>query len=102
MVDGATRGRTYVVAMQTMTPTQVFIDRLTERNFELLADALAPEIVARFLLPRGPEQVAGAQAIARRLEGWFGAADRFAVLSTVNEQIGRRRRLGWRFELCRD
>jgi ketosteroid isomerase-like protein len=88
--------------MQNIQPTQAFIDKLSTRDFDGLAATLAPDAVARFLLPRGPEEITGAPAIARRLAGWFGAADDFIVLSTADEAIGRRRHLRWTFSLCRE
>ncbi|MDQ6877949.1 MAG: nuclear transport factor 2 family protein [Candidatus Dormibacteraeota bacterium] len=88
--------------MNTTTSSQAFVDHLAARNFEQLAGTLAPDAVARFLLPRGPQETAGADAIARRFEGWFGGAGSFTVLSTVNQQVGRRSMLQWRFSLVRD
>ena len=88
--------------MKTTHPSQAFLDQLSARNFDQLADALAPDAVFRMLLPRGADETAGAAAIARRFEGWFGAADSFTVLSTVNQQFGRRWYLQWKFRLCRD
>lgn len=88
--------------METITSSQAFIDHLAARNFEQLAGSIAPDAVARFLLPRGPQETAGADAIARRFEGWFGGASDFTVLSTVNEQVGGRTLLRWRFRLSRD
>lgn len=58
--------------------------------------------MARFLLPRGAQETVGAEAIARRFEGWFGGATNFTVLSTGNEVVGGRSPLRWRFHLSRD
>jgi hypothetical protein len=88
--------------METTIATRSFLDHLTARNFDEVAGTLAPDAVARFLLPRGPDQTAGAEAIARRLEGWFGAAESFTVLATSDEQVGRRRLMHWKFRVCRD
>ncbi len=88
--------------METKTSSQAFIDHLAARNFEQLAGSLAPDAVARFLLPRGAQETAGADAIARRFEGWFGGATSFVVLSTDNEPVGGRSLLRWRFSLSRD
>ena len=88
--------------METATTSQAFIDHLKARNFEQLADTLAPDAVARFLLPRGAQETAGADAIAHRFEGWFGGATSFVVLSTGNEPVGGRSLLHWRFSLSRD
>jgi hypothetical protein len=88
--------------MKTTNPSQAFVDQLAARNFEQLALVLAPDAVARFLLPRGAQETVGAEAIARRFEGWFGAAGDFTVLSTGTEQVGGRSLLRWRFHLSRD
>jgi hypothetical protein len=88
--------------MQTTTSSQAFVDQLAARNFEHLADTLAPDAVARLSLPRGVQEAAGADAIARRFEGWFGGASQFTVLSTSNQPVGERRLLQWRFRLSRD
>ena len=101
-VDARQLARPYGAAMQTTTSSQTFLDHIAARNFEKLAGTLAPDAVARFLLPRGPQETAGADAIARRFEGWFGAAGSFTVLSTVNQPVGGRSLLQWRFSLSRD
>jgi hypothetical protein len=88
--------------VQNTQPTQTFIDKLSARDFDGLTGTLAPDAVARFLLPRGPEEITGAPAIARRLAGWFAAADEFTVVSTADEPIGRRRHLRWTFRLRRE
>jgi hypothetical protein len=88
--------------METTSPSQVFVDQLTARNFVELARVLAPDAVARFLLPRGPQETVGADAIAGRFEGWFGSAGDFTVLSTGNQTVGGRSLLRWRFGLHRE
>lgn len=96
------RAGTYVPAMETTDSSQAFVDQLAARNFEQLARSLAPDAVARLSLPRGVQEAAGADAIARRFEGWFGGAGRFTVLSTVNQSVGGRSLMQWRFRLSRD
>lgn len=88
--------------MQTISPPQAFVDQLIARNFEQLARTLAPDVVARFLLPRGTDEAVGARAVTRRLEGWFGSAWGFTVLTTDAEQVGRRWRLRWKLRMSRD
>lgn len=88
--------------METTHASQAFLEQLTSRNFEHLAKTLAPDAVARLSLPRGVQEAAGADAIAGRFEGWFGGASSFTVLSTVNQLVGGRSRLEWRFRLIRD
>ena len=88
--------------MENTTASQAFLGQLAARNFEKLADTLAPDAVARMLLPPGPQETAGADTIARRFESWFGGATSFTVLSTVNQPVGGRWLLRWRFRLSRD
>src|SRR5258707_15781052 len=88
--------------METTTPSQAFVDQLTARNFVEIDRVLAPDAVARFLLPRGPQETFGADAIAGRFEGWFGGATDFTVLSTGNETVGGRSLVRWQFRLHRD
>lgn len=79
-----------------------FLSALSGRDFERLAECLAPEVHARLLLPRGPEVRTGREEIARRFEGWFASAPYFEVLDTQRTQIGLRARLSWRFRMSRD
>jgi hypothetical protein len=84
------------------TSTDVFLEALCERNFDRLEAALAPEAVARLLLPRGPDQVVGPREIRARIEKWFGAATAFRILRCEQEEIGPRQHARWRFQLVRD
>lgn len=88
--------------MEMTTASQDFVDQLSARNFERLGRVLAPDAVARFLLPRGAQETVGAEAIARRFEGWFGGATDFAVISTGNQVVGGRSLVQWQFRLSRD
>ena len=88
--------------MKATPSSQTFVQHLAARNFEQLALCFSPDAVARFLLPRGAQETAGAEAIARRFEGWFGGAGSFKVLSTSNEPVGERALLKWQFRLSRD
>jgi TusA-related sulfurtransferase len=80
---------------------KTFLTALTGRDFDRLAACLAPTARARLLLPPGPEELSGRDAIARRIEGWFGPATEFEVLSTAVDEIGSRHRLTWRFHTVR-
>lgn len=62
---------------------------------------LAPESVARFLLPHGLEEYVGRQAIVRRMKDWFGAASKFDLVEASDNSIGSRRRMTWRFDVER-
>jgi hypothetical protein len=79
-----------------------FLSALSSRDFDRLAQCLAPSAQARMLLPRGPEVRSGREEIARRLEGWFAAGSDFRVLGTGQEPVGLRHRLTWRFRMSRN
>ncbi len=64
--------------------------------------ALAPNVRVRLLLPRRVEEIDDAAAARTRIEGWFGAATEFEVMSSGDEEIGHRHRLHWRFRLTRE
>ena len=63
---------------------------------------LAPDSVARFLLPHGLEEYVGNRAIVGRMRDWFGAASKFDLTNTSEVAIGSRRRMTWRFDVVRD
>jgi len=87
--------------MHEPEPLKSFLTALAGRDFELLATCLSPAAKARLLLPRGPEELTGRDAIARRFEGWFAPAVEFEVLSTAVAEVGARHRLTWRFRTVR-
>ena len=79
-----------------------FLDLLAARDFESLAGTLASDAHARLLLPRGLEEHAGRDAIAHRIESWFGSASVFELRSSSVEEVGPRQRLIWQFGVVRD
>ncbi len=65
----------------TETATKRFVDALTRRDFDALEMALAPNVRVRLLLPKRVEEIDDAAAARTRIEGWFGAATEFEVMS---------------------
>jgi TusA-related sulfurtransferase len=88
--------------MDSQSAPQRFLEALTARDFMRLAEALAPNVTMRLLLPRGPEERTGRPEVAARLEGWFGAAPSFEVEAVDHATVGPRHRLTWRFRLVRE
>ena len=78
-----------------------FLTAISTRDFERLAECLAPSGQARLLLPRGPEVQSGRHDIARRFQGWFAAGSDFTVLASSHEPVGLRHRLSWRLRMRR-
>jgi hypothetical protein len=83
------------------TTPDVFLAALSLRDFQRFADCLAPSAQARMLLPKGPEVRSGREDIVQRFEGWFAPHSEFRVLDSSREQVGRRNRLTWRFQMSR-
>jgi len=88
--------------MSDRSTSQQFLELLAARDFAGLAATMTAGAQARMLLPRGLEEHSGGDAIARRVESWFGAASAFDLRSSTDEQVGARRRLSWRFDVVRD
>jgi TusA-related sulfurtransferase len=90
-----------VLVMIESNHSQRFVEHLAVRDFDAMAAQLAPGAVARFLLPRGPEEQRGPDDIIRRFKDWFAAASQFEMVSTGDEATVRRRRLSWRLRVVR-
>ena len=76
-----------------------FLDALAAPDFSRLAVALSPDVCLRALLPSGPREWTGAEAVADRFARWFGDTEHHEVQDrTVDEVLGRIHLL-WRFRL---
>lgn len=76
-----------------------FVDGLAAQDFPRLAETLAPDVCLRALLPGGPREWSGAEAVANRFARWFGDTEQHEVQDrTVDEVLGRMH-LRWRFRL---
>jgi hypothetical protein len=88
--------------MKETSIPDVFLAALSIRDFDRLAECLAPSAQARLLLPRGPEVQSGRDDIARRFQGWFAAGSEFSVVASSHEPVGVRHRLTWRLRMSRN
>ena len=88
------------------TPGLVLADRLLAalcgRDFDRLADLLAPDVELRALLPRGHAEWAGVPDVAGRFRAWLGDPGEFEVLEAAIGSIAGRVQLRWRFRLTAD
>jgi TusA-related sulfurtransferase len=82
--------------------SQEFLELLAARDFELLTSTMASDAHARFLLPHGLEEHSGRDAIVARINSWFGSASVFELTSSMEELVGLRQRLSWRFSIVRE
>lgn len=72
---------------------------LAGRRFEELRQLVTPGIRLRALIPPGPEERNGAEAVVQRLQEWFGWCDSIRVESVVAQPIVDRWLLAYRFEV---
>jgi TusA-related sulfurtransferase len=69
------------------------------RDRGALLASLAPDVRMRFLVPRGPDEVLGADAAAERFLQWFGEADILRTMDVRAVAVADRTSLRYRFEL---
>jgi hypothetical protein len=81
---------------QAWTVAGVLLDAFSNRDFDLMATCLAPDVRLRCLLPPGPMEVTGADQAVDSFRRWFGGDDAFEVLDASIGQIGTRIYLRWR------
>lgn len=77
----------------------VFLEGLANRDYEKLAASLAPGVRFRALLPPGPQESAGVDAVAGAFRSWFGDAEEFELVGAVVGEVGGRLHLSWRIRI---
>jgi hypothetical protein len=93
------RDRETVSVVPEPAAARSFVEGLAGQDFTQLGDALAPDARLRALLPHGPFEWAGAEAIAGRFAGWFGDTEDFEVIDATVGEVGGRLHLHWRLRL---
>jgi len=77
----------------------IFLETLANRDYARMADTLASGIRFRAMLPRGPMEWEGPEAVADMFRSWFGGADDFEVVDATVGEVGGRLHLSWRLRL---
>jgi hypothetical protein len=77
----------------------LFLEGLAAQDFARLGDALASRVRLRALLPGGPKEWIGGQAIAGQFACWFGDTEDFELVEATVGEVGGRLRLCWRLRL---
>jgi SnoaL-like domain len=77
----------------------LFLEALTTRDFARIPATLDPDVRFRALLPPGPAEWNGADAVADTFRSWFGSADDFQLLDAMVGEVGGRLHLAWRIRL---
>jgi hypothetical protein len=76
-----------------------FLEGLAAQDFAKLGGALAAGIRLRALLPSGPFEWTGAEAISDRFTRWFGGTEDFELIEATVGEVGGRLHLHWRLRL---
>ena len=77
----------------------VFIEALAQRDYDQMASTLAPDVRFRAMLPPGPMNWEGPEAVSDVFRSWFGGANDFEVVDATVGEIGGRLHLSWRLRL---
>ncbi|WP_405485986.1 nuclear transport factor 2 family protein [Nocardia sp. NBC_00511] len=75
------------------------LDSLVRRDFPTLATCLGTQVRFRALVPPGPFELTGPDAVAGQFEKWFGGPDEFEVVDAAIGQVGERVYLRWRVHM---
>jgi hypothetical protein len=75
------------------------LEGLAVQDFARLGDALTTDVRLRALLPGGPKEWAGAEAIAAQFACWFGDTEEFELVDAGIGEVGDRMHVHWRLRL---
>ena len=94
-----TRGHSAASAVPRSGCAGAFLNNLAAQDFDRLGGALAADARMRALLPGGPREWAGADAIADRFARWFGGTEDFELVEAAAGTVGDRLHLHWQLRL---
>lgn len=95
------------VAARTTRPSAVtdlgaeFVAGLAARDFPRLRGTLAPDARLRALIPPGPVEVTGADAVAAKFGTWFGSAERLELVRADGDVVADRLHVTYRLRVKR-
>jgi len=72
---------------------------IADGDFAAIETLLAPDVRLRYLIPSGPNEVAGPEGVAGRFREWFGDADLIRVRRLGVERLRDRTSVRYRFVL---
>ena len=80
-------------------PCVALVAALAERDFDHLADALAPTVRMRALIPPGPVEVSGRDPAAARFASWFGGREALRLVDSSSDAVGDRFHVSYRLRV---
>ena len=79
----------------------VFVRALVDGDASRLARTLAPHVQMRALLPPGPIEVLGAEAVAGKFTTWFGSAEEMQLIRSASDAVADRLHVSYRLRMRR-
>jgi hypothetical protein len=76
-----------------------FLEGLANRDYAKMATTLGPTVRFRAMLPPGPMDWEGPEAVAEAFSSWFGGADDFELVDATVGEVGGRLHLSWRLRV---
>jgi hypothetical protein len=77
----------------------VFLEALANRDYAKVAATLGSTVRFRAMLPSGPMDWEGPEAVAGAFSSWFGGADDFELVDATVGEVGGRLHLSWRLRV---
>jgi hypothetical protein len=79
----------------------VFVTSLVDGDTPRLVTTLDPDVQMRALIPPGPIEVLGAEAVAGKFAAWFGNAEQLELIRSVSEPVADRLHVSYRLRVKR-
>ena len=79
----------------------VFVTSLVDGDTPRLATTLDPDVRMRALIPPGPIEVLGAEAVAGKFAAWFGNAEELELIRSISEPVADRLHVSYRLRVRR-
>lgn len=77
----------------------IFLESLANRDYTRMAATLGPTVRFRAMLPPGPMDWEGPDAVAEAFSSWFASADDFELVDAMVGTVGNRLHLSWRLRV---
>ncbi len=77
----------------------IFLESLANRDYTRMAATLGPTVRFRAMLPPGPMDWEGPDAVAEAFSSWFASADDFELVDAMVGEVGNRLHLSWRLRV---
>ena len=77
----------------------MLLESLANRDYVGMAATLDAKVRVRAMLPPGPMEWEGPEAVTDTFRSWFGEADEFQLVDAAVGEVGGRLHLSWRLRL---